>query len=534
MTAETTLAALFQVNLHASVAILLVLALRRWVRRAAGARVSYWLWLIVPIAAIAGQLPASTRVVAAYAPEVVVSAEESVGPTSVQAVASEQTAAGAAAMPPISFSVLAELLVAIWLLGAGALFVRSIVSTRRLAADPSVGPALVGVLRPRLVLPADFETRFDDEERTLILAHEEVHRVSAHTLINALIEVARCACWFNPLAHLAAARTREDQELACDAAVLATRPTARRTYAEALLKAQVRTAFVPLGCTWTSPSGKRLADRITMLGRRPPSRRRTIAGVAALAIVGLATGYAAWAQQPERLVTQRPEPVWTPAAEAPEGVLTALAGKRHDVFIARAQKGDIDFVFFGTTETEMWLWPDRGRVVWDRELAWRKAADFGSQGKSPKGLLWGMRNGELDGYEAKLVVLQLPWHDLISDYSRRGGGEFIALYVPIIAEIRARQPEAKILLTTPIPRGLTPSDSSRESWRQVADTNAGVIAQLTDGKTVFYADFGEQFFLPDGSYNHDYWNGPAGVGAQPAAYEVLAKALEPWIDRFVR
>lgn len=271
-----------------------------------------------------------------------------------------------------------------------------------------------------------------------------------------------------------------------------------------------------------------------MLGRRPLSRGGAIAGAIAVTVVGVASAYAAWAQQPERLVTQRPEPVWTPAAEAPEGVLTALAGKRHDAFIARAQRGDIQVVFFGTTETEMWLWPDRGRVVWDRDLAPRKAADFGSQGKSPKGLLWGMRNGELDGYEAKLVVLQLPWHDLISDYSRRGGGEFIAGYAPIIAEIRARQPEAKILLTTPIPRGLTPSDSNRESWRQVADANAGVIAQLTDGKTVFYDDFGERFFLPDGSYNHDYWNGPAGAGIQPPAFEVLARALKPWIDRFVR
>jgi beta-lactamase regulating signal transducer with metallopeptidase domain len=28
----------------------------------------------------------------------------------------------------------------------------------------SIGPALVGVLRPRLVLPTDFMTRFDAEE----------------------------------------------------------------------------------------------------------------------------------------------------------------------------------------------------------------------------------------------------------------------------------------------------------------------------------------------------------------------------------
>jgi hypothetical protein len=272
-----------------------------------------------------------------------------------------------------------------------------------------------------------------------------------------------------------------------------------------------------------------------MLGRRPPSRRRTIAGVAALAIVGLATGYAAWAQQPERVVTQRPEPVWTPAAEAPEDVkLTAHARRHHDDFIARARQGDIQLVFFGTTETEMWLWPDRGHVVWDRELAPRKAADFGSMGTTPKGLLWRMRNGELDGYEAKLVVLQLyPWG--ILGVSRGGETEVHAAYAPIIAEIRARQPQAKILLLAQMPRGLASNnDSNRALWQQGAGANAAIISRLTDGTNVFYDDFGDRFFLPDGSYNRDYWNNSVGQGPQAPAYEVLAKALEPWIDRFVR
>jgi hypothetical protein len=180
----------------------------------------------------------------------------------------------------------------------------------------------------------------------------------------------------------------------------------------------------------------------------------------------------------------------------------------------------------------MWLWPDRGRVVWDREFAPRKGADFGSQGTTPKSLVWRMRNGELDGYEAKLVVLQLPaslWGALL----RGGEADLHAEYAPIIAEIRARQPQAKILLQAPMPRGMQPSDSSRDLWQEAAKANAAVIGQLTDGKTVFYDDFGEHFFFPDGSYNHDYWNNAAGA-EQPAVYELLAKALEPWIDRFVR
>src|SRR5688572_14985487 len=110
--------------------------------------------------------------------------------------------------------------------------------------------------------------------------------------------------------------------------------------------------------------------------------------LATIAVVGAALGNAAWAQQPERLVTERPQAVWTPSAQAPEGTLShALEEQRHDHFIDLAQKGNIDLVFFGTTETEMWWWAARGRAVWDRELAPRNAANFGSQGTNPKSLL---------------------------------------------------------------------------------------------------------------------------------------------------
>jgi beta-lactamase regulating signal transducer with metallopeptidase domain len=548
MTVETVLAALVRIELVASVAILLVLALRSFVLRRLGATVAYWLWLIVPIAAAASFVPARERVVLIDPYANVVIADEQSAPTEIASPAPNTPPARAASTPVISsLPAGADLLVAVWLLGAGALLARSIVSTRRLAADPSVGPALVGVFRPKLVLPADFATRFDTEERSLILAHEQVHRVSGHTVVNALVEFARCASWFNPLAHLAALTLRTDQELACDAAVIAARPTARRVYAEALLKTQVSQAFLPLGCTWSSRSGQRLGERIAMLGRPSLSRRGAVGGASAVAVISLVLGYAAWAQQPERVVTEvaRPEAVWTPTADAPAGVLSHdLEGQRHDFFLGLAQKGDIDMVFFGTTETEQWWWPNRGRGVWDEAFGSLKAANFGSQGTSTKSLPWRMQNGELDGYAAKLVVWQ-TWPLHLHVIGTDGRADIAATYGPIIAEIRARQPQAKILLMPPVPRGL-PSERIRsldarrgdklEEWRQTAAEYAALLAPLVDNETVFYADIGERFFHADGSYNREMWGmpGAAGVGMQPAAFEAWAEELQPWIDRFVR
>jgi beta-lactamase regulating signal transducer with metallopeptidase domain len=528
MTAENILTTLIRLNLVGGVAILLVLALRPVVLRRLGASVAYWFWLVVPMAVAASFLPAR-EVLVRSAPAASFAAEEAAaGEGETSPVLPDGAVARVVRTPVVSLPALADLLVAAWLLGAAALLARSVVSTRRLAADPSVGPALVGVLRPRLVLPADFETRFDAEERALILAHEDTHRVSGHTLINALVELARCACWFNPLAHLAAVRIRTDQELACDAAVIAARPAARRAYGQALLKTQVAPAFLRLGCTWTSGSGKRLGERIAMLSRPSLSRRGAVAGAGAVAVLGLALGYAAWAQQPDRLVTEspaRPEAVWTPSSEAPAGTLAhELEGRRHDHLIELAQAGEIDLVFFGTTEAEMWWWPDRGRKVWDRAFGSIKAANFGSQGTHPASLLWRMRNGELDGFAAKLIVLQAG---SVGDIDR---AEVVAGYSALIDEIRLRQPQAKVLLFAPLPRG-----QSLETWRQRARTSAEVFAALVDNETVFCLDIGERFYLPDGSFNGDTWSDAFDTrGTQASAYDIWAEALQPWLDRFVR
>jgi beta-lactamase regulating signal transducer with metallopeptidase domain len=528
MSAETILTALVRANLVASVAILLVLVLRPFVLRRLGARVPYWLWLVVLFAAAVSFVPPRERVVVAPPPEAVMAPQESTDASVAVPDTTDRPVAGVAAPFVAPLPPLADVLVAVWLLGAGLLLVRSIVSTRRLAADPSVGPALVGVLRPKLVLPADFETRFDAQERALILAHEAVHRLSGHTVVNGLVEVTRCASWFNPLVHFAALRIRTDQELACDAAVLAARPTERRAYAQALLKTQIAPALLRLGCTWTSPSAKRIGERIAMLGRPSLSRRAAFAGASTVAVIGLALGYAAWAQQPERLVTEmapRPAAVWTPAADAPAGTLShALEGQRHDYFIELAQKGDIDVVFFGATTTEMWWWAQRGKTAWDRELGSLKAANFGSQGTHPDSLVWRLQNGELDGYQAKLVVLHafggadrpMPPRSRFRDW--RAG------YAAVIAEIRARQPQAKILIFAAFHR-----EQTLREWREVAAANAAMFAGLIDGETVFYDDYGERFYLPDGSFKPDLWR-----GTEPGLYEMWAEELRPWLDRFVR
>ena len=87
-------------------------------------------------------------------------------------------------------------------------------------------------------------------------------------------------------------------------------------------------------------------------------------------------------------------------SSAPAGLLTALEGGNHDKLIERARAGNIDLVFFGATDTEMWSWPDstlggvdRGKRVFDQAFESLKAANLGSQGTQSESLLWRMQHG---------------------------------------------------------------------------------------------------------------------------------------------
>jgi len=107
------------------------------------------------------------------------------------------------------------------------------------------GPAMTGLFRPLLLLPADFDQAFDREERRLILLHEFTHVKRGDLLLNAIAFVLQGLHWCNPLVWFAFLRFRADRELACDSAVLSmNHEDGRARYGHALLKVESTVAPV--------------------------------------------------------------------------------------------------------------------------------------------------------------------------------------------------------------------------------------------------------------------------------------------------
>ena len=308
----------FEIVAAVTGALLAVFLLRGPVRAIFGARAAYCLWLLVPAMALAVLLPrAAAPDAGANVPGAVV---VTAGP--VAAAGTLPVADTSVAFPferpellpnPVEF---AFPLLLLWAIGALAFagllfhgqrrFLRTLGPLRAEqrpdgrvfhALGQDVGPALVGALAPRVVLPADFAERFSPEEQAVVVAHERVHQSGGDAQINLIVATARAVLWFHPLVHIAARLIRVDQELACDETVIARFPAARRLYAGAMLKTQLVGVPVPLGCHWLTGGKRELRNRITRLTRMP-GRTRRVAGAALAAILAVTGGAVAWAAQP--------------------------------------------------------------------------------------------------------------------------------------------------------------------------------------------------------------------------------------------
>jgi bla regulator protein BlaR1 len=282
-----------------SCGILLTLLFRKTLRAFFGPSVAYFLWLLAPTSLIVLLLPAPSTGLTS-----VLSGSFSL---SMSSLTSHVRLVSTSAGPALDW---ATWLVCAW--GIGVLvFCASVVHQQRqfiaslgdltrsdgvLRTTQLAGcPVVFGVVRPRIVVPGDFDIRYAPEEQVLILAHERMHVRRGDLLVNTLWVVFRCIFWFNPLVHIAGRLLRFDQELACDAAVMRNHPRSRKTYANAMLRTQLVDDPLPLGCHW--PSSHPLKERIMLLKQSPARGLRRAAGQVFVGLCVLTVGYGTWAAQ---------------------------------------------------------------------------------------------------------------------------------------------------------------------------------------------------------------------------------------------
>ncbi len=101
-------------------------------------------------------------------------------------------------------------------------------------SDAWHSPFTCGTMRPRIVLPADYEERYTREELELILLHERIHIQCYHTLLFGVVAFVRAVCWMNPVVYWGVQAFRTDMEVFCDGKVARERD--RIQYGKLILK----------------------------------------------------------------------------------------------------------------------------------------------------------------------------------------------------------------------------------------------------------------------------------------------------------
>jgi lysophospholipase L1-like esterase len=169
-------------------------------------------------------------------------------------------------------------------------------------------------------------------------------------------------------------------------------------------------------------------------------------------------------------------------------------GPRHLRFVETASKGNIDLLLEGDSITDWWVQGEANKAMFDKYFGNLRTANFAISGDTTQGVLWGLRNGEGQGFQPRAIMLMIGTNN---------SGTFTAPEIAegvgaVVLEMRKDFPDAKILLLAIFPRS-TPGEPVRD---KIAEVNR-IISKLDDQRHVFYLDIGANFldergyFLPD-------------------------------------
>src|SRR5580765_8059777 len=199
-------------------------------------------------------------------------------------------------------------------------------------------------------------------------------------------------------------------------------------------------------------------------------------------------------------------------------------GPRHEGFAATAKQGNIDLLLHGDSITDWWVQGDASKAVFEKYFGNIKTANFAVAGDTTQGVLWGLRNGEGQGFQPKAVMLMVDTNNTGASTAP----EIAEGVGAVVMEMRQDFPNAKILLLAIFPRAM-PGNPVRD---KIADVNR-IIAKLDDQQHVFYLDIGRKFlddkgvFLPD-SFRQD------NLHPQAKGYDIWGDAVQAKLAQLLR
>lgn len=240
---------------------------------------------------------------------------------------------------------------------------------------------------------------------------------------------------------------------------------------------------------------------------------------------------------------------------------------RHKEFLKRIEqsKGAGDVIFLGDSITHGW----EGQKAWQEHFGSFKPVNLGIGGDQTGHVLWRITEGhELDHLQPKAAVIMIGTNNIGGYTAPQIAGGVKA----IVEELKHQKPHIKILVLGVFPRGSS-ADAERsldqitegikpineelkkekpdikrlnalvrnlerqrgtipaaKLNKKVAEINA-ILANLDDGKTVFYKDIGKEFLGPNGGLSGEIM--PDYLHLSAKGYDIWGKAIKGDMEKLV-
>ena len=241
---------------------------------------------------------------------------------------------------------------------------------------------------------------------------------------------------------------------------------------------------------------------------------------------------------------------------------------RHKEFLKRIEqsKGDGDVIFLGDSITHGW----EGQKAWQEYFGSFKPVNLGIGGDQTGHVLWRITEGhELDNLKPKAAVIMIGTNNTGGHSAQQIAGGIKA----IVEELKSQKPNIKILVLGVFPRGgsgdaeqsleqitagIKPIDEELQKEKpdvtrlnalvrklaqqkgtipaaklnkKIAEINA-IIANLDDGKTVFYKDIGNGFLDQKGGLSGEIM--PDYLHLSAKGYDIWGKAIKDDLEKLVK
>ena len=232
-------------------------------------------------------------------------------------------------------------------------------------------------------------------------------------------------------------------------------------------------------------------------------------------------GFAGDGGQPARAAVPQAENATVPPTGVARRRTDPNSEIAHSELLAKAHAGVIDVYFVGDSITRRWGALDYPGLLanWNDNFFGWNAANFGWGGDRTENILWRLENGELDGVDPKVVVVQAGTNNL-NEGTDDSQIESITAGIQVIVDTcRAKAPDAVIVLTGVFPRRDVPSFNSA-----IDGINEG-LAALADGDGIRFVDINDR--LSDGDGRLLDAMSDDGLHLSAAGYQVWADALKP-------